>query len=493
MDLDEARINVKTVALNWYRDENGNDNTMLGSVSIGATISCVVWQGISAILHYFSLYSGSVPHGEVLHLPLDATRLRRRVAERCGPVSYDLEPTGELPLDEQYLNADMLTVPKSASVVRLLQRPVRRLVRRRSTLYVTDWVTARWSRTDPDGLALYRKSLVRSAIPAVSQRDLGAAGAMFPPSISHLFNLDVLNSTLRRHEIRWSAIATEEIVRYVNDVYGEIRDNLVRSTAQWLNMIRFYKPKRLYLPADAFEPWIILYQLCKERSIKTTMCVDGYMCLPLWPALRDPTNEDWLVDRALAYGEAQRDHILKTGFPVERVDLVNPPFLTYQPPKKGKMEFDAIVLTWIPYTVSPHADYSSPATTLRTALQVVASAGCSRIGVKIKSNNEERYVRRISTELGINVHILRGRFYQFARSAEVYVGGISTALAEVTAHGGRYVVFEPYENGYTDEMIDDSSVVSRETVFRDAATLEMAMASGKTSWTGDARDNLLVS
>lgn len=484
---------MRTVALNWYRSDDGTDRTSSGPLSLGGTLSCVIWQGMSAILHYSAMYGSDSSAGSIHHLPADASRLRRRIAQAYGHVILDSPPTGELHLDEQFLKPDMIAVPRLASIVRLAQRPIVRLVRRRRSLYVTDWTTARWSRRDPNGLVLYRKSLLKSAIPAVSRKHIAEAELMFPLALDDVFGMETLLQALRRHEVEWTSTACEQMVHYVLDIYREIRSSLVVSTAQFLNMLDFYRPNRVFLPADAFEPWIILYQLCRDRGIETNMCVDGYMCLPLWPALRDESGQGWLVDRALAYGEAQRDHIAKTGFPRDRIDVVDPPFLSYYRDCKAQHEFDAMVLTWIPYTVSPHADYSSPISTLRTVLRALGDAGYEKVAVKVKSTDEIAYVQRTAREVGIRVEILTGRFYMHAGRAPLFIGGISTALAEVAANGGSYVVYEPPENGYTDEMIEASSVLSSRTVVRDAQDLGTALAARATSWLGDVRQNLFVS
>jgi len=67
----------------------------------------------------------------------------------------------------------------------------------------------------------------------------------------------------------------------------------------------------------------------------------------------------------------------------------------------------------------------------------------------------------------------------------MFVGGLSTALAEVTAAGGRYLVYEPFENGYPDDLIAQSVVVSGESIARTEHDLHRLIESGATSWIGD--------
>jgi hypothetical protein len=480
---DRLRSEVRAVALGWFRDEAGRDRSVFAGMSVGNTMSCVLWQGISGIRHYVKKFQTPTRTDGIIEIPRDASRLCRMVAAEFGDVSDEQAATGQLQLDEQFIKLQMLKVPRSATLVRQLQRPLRPLVRRRTTLHITDWVTARASREDRKGLVLYRRSVLKSAIPYVSKTDRKTAEELFPDSIDDLLTYEVLDECLERQSFDWSPVERKLIIDYGRMIFAEIRPALVEATAQFLNMLDFYKPSKVHLPADAFEPWILLYQLCRQRGIETRMYIDGYMPLALWPALRDQDGLGWLVDRVAAYGTAQRTHVERTGFPPHRIDLVEAPFLKYLTTDQKDL-FDVIVLTWIPYTVNPEADYSSPIRTLESALRVVKGLGFQRIAVKVKSDAEIGYVRLLLTHLDIEASILTGRFYQHVGSASLFVGGISTALAEVVAVNSRYVVFEPWGNGYTDALIDQSCVFSRESIARTEDDLRHLLESGASSWLG---------
>jgi hypothetical protein len=486
MPMDQRYKDVKAVALDWFRDEDGNDISVVEGLSLGTTLSCVLWQGLSAICHYVHIYGSSPSEDGVVHIPSDASRLRREVASHFGRVSCDALPTGELHLDEQFLTMHNLQVPSSATLVRLVQTPLKSLIRRRTSVYITDWVTAKAARSDSNGIVLYRRSLFKSAIPHTTKHDIRRAEHCFPLTLDDVFTLDRLYECIERNNLRFTNAECNLFHEYARRIYVEIRPALVKATAQFLNLLTFYRPRNVFLPSDGFETWNIIYQLCKTSGIVTHMCVDGYMCVPFWPAQKVAAGDEWLVDRACAYGQAQKSHIERLGFPAERIDVISPPFLEYlQGKEQGINEFDAIVLTWIPYTVNPVADYSSPIRSLETVLKVLTDRGIRRIAVKVKSDGEVTYVKRVAAGLGINIEVLTGRFYEHVRRAPMFVGGLSTALAEVTAAGGRYLVYEPFENGYPDDLIAQSVVVSGESIARTEHDLHRLIESGATSWIGD--------
>lgn len=490
---DSARREVSTVALDWYRGVDGNDQSIVNGMSTGSAIACILWQGMSAIRQYASQYSSLQSELRPIHLQVDASRLREFVASRFADVVLDLPETGELHLDEQFIKPSMLVVPRIASVIRTFQVPFSRLIRTRTNLYITDWSTALSSRRDPRGLVWYRKSIFKSAIPACTKKDEAHAESMFPLTLGELFTPDRLKTCLDRHGYRWSLEEQELILQYGNSIYEEVRPSLVKATTQFLNMLTFYRPKRVFLPGDTFESWIIMYQLCRNRSIETNMYMDGYMTCPLFPVIRDESGRGWLVDRVASYGAAQSSLIESVGFPADRIDIVQPPFLEHLlKNKKTKFEFDVIVMTWIPYTVNPQADYSSPISTLELALNAIQKAGLVKIAVKVKADAESTYVLRVARNMGLNVTILKGRFYKHVWKAPLVVGGISTALAETAAVAAKYFVFEPYENGYTDEMIEQSQIMSRETISRNEDELYNALLDGSGSWIGDIYQTLFV-
>jgi hypothetical protein len=114
-----------------------------------------------------------------------------------------------------------------------------------------------------------------------------------------------------------------------------------------------------------------------------------------------------------------------------------------------------------------------------------------KLAIKIRWPGELPYVKQVLRDVGINAVILEGYFWQHVAKSPLFIGGISTALAEVTAYGAQYVVYEPLGNGYSDLDIAKSTVISRETVARDSSELEEFILRGASSWIGQPEFNLL--
>lgn len=490
---DHLTEQVKFLSLHWYRDHSGYDVTSCADLSTGATLSYLLRAATCSIIGYHHRFAHGFKKGYAIELPADATPLAERVARAIGNVARSSPPVGVPILDEQVPRMMDFFVPKSAKLVRLAQILVAPAIRRRTNLYLTDWTTSVTSRRDPNGLVLYRRSLIRSAIPRSSHKSRVLAAKSYPISISEWVSPLAFASCLSRIGARWEDTVLKALSAYMTETYEQVRPTLIEATAQMTEMLDFYRPERVCLPTDSSDNWIIMYQLCKLRGIQTVLYTDGYNTLPRWPVLKTFDNLDWLADRVAAFGTGHREMVKSLGFPANRIDLIDPPFLSLKRNSTlNSRSLDVVVLTWTINPLNPLADPSSPKRTLKSVLQVLKRRGTTRIGVKVRNSAEVAYVRALETELKMNFQVLEGRFARFLSTSSVFIGGISGAFAEATGHGATYLLFEPEENGYTDHMISQSPVIERGLVARNECELDNLLNNPRSSWAGDPNHNLRV-
>ena len=494
IDLDSQSREVREFVIGWHRDLSGNDVTEYDGVSIGSTLSYMIWHATASILRYAEQMRVTTAGSLYVEMDAETTKLQRLVARELGLAERRVEPISFVPrLDEQVISREMLRIPTSARVVRALQPAVRKRLRTYQNLWVTDWVTFHASRADPEGLSLYRKSLTRSAIPCATSKDIRTSEVFFPEEISNIFNEQMIREFLMQRGFQWSDASVRSISRYVQETYRKIRHLLVMASAQIQNMLNFYDPKKVFLAGDGIEHWNLWYQICNKRDIETTMYMDGYAVVPYFPILRSRDDSRWLVNRIAAYGQGQLELYQRYGFSEKNIDVVYPPFLMSNPKSTDfRNRFDVIVLTWTHNNLNPQSDPFSPASTLIGALTVLVKSGYRKIGVKIRWVGEMAYVRKILEDMDLQAEILQGFFWEYVHSSPLFVGGISTALAEAVGRGARYIVFEPYENGYSDFEISRASVISRKSIARSSDELREMLAVGGTSWVGDPSTNLLM-
>ena len=496
LSADTLAHQVRETACGWFRDPSGIDHSANHGVSIGSTLNYMIWHASASILRYSlqieSRGSPQMATGALL-TGVRPTNLERESAAEYGVALRTAGVSSLVPrLDEQVISDRAIFVPFLAQLVRKTQLLYASQIRKRRQLWITDWTTYQVSRENSDAIVLYSRHPIRSAIPNVTTRDVSKAENLFTSGIDDLMNYDSLSSFLSGRNYAWPDGAIRLLSRYIQVRYLEIRRLLVLSAAQINNMLNFYQPSRVYLPADAYEVWNLWYQLCNHREIETVMYLDGYSVTPKFPILRTNDNQRLLVNKVKSYGSGQFEMYRRFGIPTQMIETTYPPFLKYSPKRKnGSEQFDAIVLTWTPQALNPLADTLSPATTLKLALKTLIGCGYKKIAVKIRWGGESHYVSRIVNEVDERIPILTGALRIHLQSSNLFVGGISTALAEVVGHHLRYVVFEPIENGYSDFEIAQAVVISRNSIARTSSELGDLLQRRESSWLGDPGRNLM--
>ena len=99
--------------------------------------------------------------------------------------------------------------------------------------------------------------------------------------------------------------------------------------------------------------------------------------------------------------------------------------------------------------------------------------GKKRIAVKIKSEGQREFYENILKIEGFidKVTIISGLFYEHVLKTDFVIGGISTGVAEAFYHNIPYYIYEPYENGYRNAIIEDSIIIDNKKVARSLSQL----------------------
>lgn len=486
-ESDDAFLQVRWMSRDWFRSADGTDESVFHGLSVGSILSCFIQRNTSAVLSSVRHASARRLSNGKIHLPEDASALSVRISEKVGEPVRDLAAT-QLPNLHDYndIASSALRIPVSAATARVLQPLFRRYIRKRRTLWVPSWVSLPMSRSDPDGLILYRKSFLKSAIPIKSEKLLQRAEEHFPYSLAELsFPARVVAHPATAE---WSSFEKELVVNEMEAGYQKIRRVLVGAAAQFDSLLDFYTPTQANLLDDAFEHWILMYELCRLHSIPTAMYVDGYQVTPISPHVRTHDGTDLICDRLVAYGSAQARMYLQSGVSDNKVEIIEPPFYcrVRGAASVKNWDFEVVVLTWTPFLTNPAAVPSSPPDTLRLVLRTLKAAGFKRIAVKIRWAPEEPYVAKVLDELNLEIPILSGKFmHHVLTAAPLYIGGISTTFAEAAFAEARYIVFEPLENGYPDSLVAQATVTDRRSIARSEAELETLLLSQVSSWTAE--------
>jgi hypothetical protein len=256
-----------------------------------------------------------------------------------------------------------------------------------------------------------------------------------------------------------------------------------------------YQPASIELPGELFEPYSVALMVANQRLVPATLMLDGHDASGISvPVLRNETNSVLRFSKFVVFSKDQMDtaqnlRISESMF-VKRESLF---WRRYRKPENYSQEYGTIIMTWIPNHYNPVANIESPKETLLAALEVALQHTGKRIGIKVKDERlEGPYVRKVVSDLAANdrVDVLVGTFSEHVHKAEFVIGGISTAAAESMMAGVPYLIFEPRDNGYSDEFLSTSQTLSLANIARDRASL-VQMVSARTNSINSPRDRFL--
>ena len=459
---------IRNVAYGWFRGEDGVDVSYQEDFSIGEILAPLLLHGFCSIFSVVNRYSLNLdtPKSDV-YCP---TRIGDTVLRNFELTAPATDSEKYYQWDETFFLPSHMPTIKYSRFIRLAQFPLKKLMRRKRNLWITDHISQKIAVLDKDGLTLFGKSLTRGVTTQCKARYIKKFQSIFPAAIERDWVEIQFNSFLERENIFWSERLRACCLDYLVTVYKDIRPLLVEATSIWEELLDAYRPEKCCLPSDSHPLWLTLIMSCKKRGVKTVSYLDGYPVVPWLPIAHDRSGTEWLLDEVVAYDDFHKSGIIDLGFP-EQLILDSKLFPFTHNLRSQQKTFDFLIVSYWADPYSCASDYSSPPRSLKTVLDTLSNLNPGRVGVKIRHEPERAYIEELAKQFDFEVEVLTGSFRDFVGRTECVIGGFSTALTETRANGVKYVVFEPFDNGYTNDWIARSFVVQSEEVARDGEQL----------------------
>ena len=471
----EREYEIRHFAYNWYRSSDGIDQSKYGNYYIGEIIASQILHGLYSLNRYYGTFSECLRDGHAVQCFRDASRLENLVARH---MHIEASTVSRLYVQEDettYVDGQMPIAPMSR-IFRRLQRPLRHFLTNKD-LFITDWTTHYFARNQKNTLVLFRKSLNRGAVTIFNAKEKGNVEHLFPETLKQIGLRQHAEKYLKTKNYSWHPQMFEIFLDYMEIKYQEIRNQLTIYASLWEELLDFYEPRKVSLPIDAIPMWVILLRACEVRSIETTCYLDGYPTVSNWPVSRNHNNSNWSASNFAAFDHSHRLQLMERGVKADQILMTGYPAQNYfeRKNREKKKKYDVIVMTYWPNIFSSLSDYSSPPQTLRTILECLSQFEKIKIGVKVRTLDEVNYVEQTAEELGIRVFVLIGRFYKHIGSTKLVVTGVSSAVYECQLSGTNCLVFEPENNGYSDDLILTSKIIRREFFCRTRTDLRLKL------------------
>ena len=489
---------------NWYRDVAGMDLTLLDGISYGQALTGCLKIAVASVVRDHLALTQIKNDATQIVLPANCPQIfgevARTVFQKVEICKTDNNLSDGAWLEERilrdYLSFKVKYIPKVfIRCVRVGQKILFPSTRHVDRLVFGDWTNLGIKHDNVNTLWTNHYRNIRSCafISEPKKRDL-----------------ERLKSSIRYNEVYGDINIGEVLDRHSTEISATLRlaiSNVVRRileiNAPWIAYYQLQicelfdscKPSSIELPAELFEPFAVALMIANQRSIATTLMLDGHDSSGLnVPVLRNKSKSDLRFSRFVVFSQDQANMAKQLG--INESMLIRRESLFWR--KYGDNEnqlkkYGFMIMTAIPNHYNPVANIESPKETLRLALDVALQNTDMRIGIKLKDPEiEDKFVQKVISDLAANdrVDVLVGTFSEHVRKAEFVIGGISTAVAESMMASVPYLIFEPVSNGYSDEFLFNSTTLSTASIARDKASL-IQMVQARTNSINSPRDRFL--
>ncbi len=503
-DSEWTEIDVDWFCHNWYRDADGQDLTLVDGISYGQALTGSLKVAVASVVRDHHALNTIKNDGFQIVLPRQCPQILHEVAraifEDVDICECDNEVSDGAWLEERILR-DYLSfkIPYVSRIFIRWMRAAQQIIfpstRKPNRLVFGDWTNLgiEYENVPTLWTNYYRNIRKCAFVCQPSRREIERFSTS--PRYSQVFEDVNFEDVLYRHPKATSANFRFALTTVVRRVLKVNTPWIAYYHSQMNGLFNSYQPASIELPAELFEPYSVALMVANQRLVPATLMLDGHDSSGAnVPVLRNQTNSVLRFSKFVVFSQDQIDTAQNLRINDSMFVKRESPFLRrYKKIENLSQEYGVIIMTWLPQQYNPVANIESPKETLRAALEVALQHTGKRIGIKVKDERlEGSYVRKVISDLAAvdRVDILVGAFAEHVQKTDFVIGGISTAVAESMMAGVPYLIFEPIDNGYSDEFLSTSQTLSLANIARDRASL-VQMVSARTNSINSPRDRFL--
>ena len=482
---------VNYLAGHWYRNKSGLDISTTNNISWAQVLTGSLLFTIPNIYREYYALKKWLLKVDKIFASVNENKLFKTVASAFPEIQF-YEPghwNKSLLSSCADRNFETSAYSNKAELAKFIQRPIRGLLKGK-TVALSDWSYSDKIVIRKDTLAtnfscnIFKNAYLTEGITTKVNKKVPAR-----PPIKVAPSL--LKSVLLQKKILWDNALLKVLCQHINEKYTCNRKFFVRHYAAFCQMYDYYKPKRIIVPSETYEPHTIAILEARRRGIKVSLLPDGVYTTITGPNkkpsllhYKDKSNRKSLFESIVLQGQTILSILRKNKFCPKSIQFVRPTMINlHKHSVVAKKKYDVLLCTLIPNNLNPNGYNGSRINSLKVMLESAKELQFQMIAIKAKHKSEIEWIQILIKKMEMEkiCTILAGYFYEHVAKARVVVGGFSTGIIETAWHSIPYIVYEPDGNGYTKESIKNSPIIDRNRVARTKNQLIALLRSGKSS------------
>ena len=469
---------VHHIQWNWYKDEKGEDLSLIDGLSIGVTFQSSVEILLNTILKYeFGLSRILSSKDEVYYVDDAFGIIIKDLSNKLGCMSYPIRPDASRPrlifsankiiFDEGFRFRDLAPYFRVKRIHNLFYCFLRALRKVFSKYY------------EQETVLLLPAGKLDQFIEERSRTN-GVAGFSWVLPLSLRKDFPAILSKRLSPFFRYVFFSsTDRMDRQIKELLAKLETNILErgwgiSNNALLQIMKVYvfkhvpaavsfyrnalkeigslSPKLVAIGAEGFETHCIVAQASRHLNIKTAFLPHG---TDDWQSKELRCGKEKIFDYVFAFGQKHVLDSLDAGMSAERVVVTSFPYFSDFLPiplKKSVEQYKkALILTQDFSNVSPASKYRDFFDHLRNVAGLLKEMHIGIAGIKARHALEFRFYDMKEDFLVLNgqeVPLFFGysSFPEVAAKADLVIGGFGTALMEATLMGiDYYVVGSKYD------------------------------------------------
>jgi hypothetical protein len=468
------------IASQWYRDKDGCDY-LSGEFSMGLTIERRIGILTAIFIQYYSSLEHWIQQFDKIIIPSNIPILIKNIF-LCFPDKVTFVNSSESYCKQVELLLDRaivqdVSVHRLSPIVRKIQSVFSSRLKRK-ILCFSDWTYE----NQRNNQLLYMNSY--NFMNGCYFENVKSVCDM-PKSIDKKLATDSIIRVLVESKFNYSKRFLNGIVNLINYEYCRSIDSAIQIYYTYKKLLEDYLPTAIIVPGTVHPGYSMVMQISDKMKIPVLVVLDGFMVrIEKHEFYMSRKGNNPLVKNFASMGNT--GYKLFKNYAPQSINIIkiSPPIFDHfkDANPSSRTVYDVMILMPFPNLLNSNSRWDRRYKQVIDIARCLYSLGFCRIAVKVKQGKYEQDTIKIMNSIikheAINLSIVTGPSHKVIHSSLRIIGQLGTSIVEANYSMIPYYIYEPYENGITDNDIK-KSIVNAQPIARNIIELESNLINNK--------------